>query len=128
MCGRYYLLSPADLLKPRFVLDFEPGAIPPRYNIAPTQDAPVIVYDDGRVLRPMRWGLVPSWAKEPGDVSRTINARVETAADLPSFGEALRTRRALVCAHSSTRLSQKPGAACTRSIVFREFPHRMAVR
>ncbi len=70
--------------------------VSPRYNIAPTQDAPVIVYDGGRVLRPMRWGLVPSWAPDPSDISRTINARVETAAELPSFRESLQRRRALV--------------------------------
>lgn len=108
MCGRYYLLSPADLLKSRFLLDAGSGAIRPRYNIAPGQDTPVIVYDDGRVLRLMRWGLVPSWATDPANVSRTINARVETAATLPSFREPFRKRRALVPANGFYEWKKEP--------------------
>ena len=109
MCGRYYLLSPADLLKARFLLDVLEDPGPPRYNIAPGQNAPVIVYDDGRVLRPMRWGLVPSWASSPSEISRTINARVETAASLPSFREPFRTRRALVPANGFFEWKKDPG-------------------
>lgn len=74
--------------------------LPARYNIAPTQTIAVITADEGgkRSLRPMRWGLVPAWAKEVGTVP-LFNARLETAADKPSFRGAWRYRHALVPAN-----------------------------
>ena len=97
MCGRFSLTATpeevADLLG---VEDVE--AFPPRYNIAPTQ--PVLMVVDGpagaRQAMLVRWGLVPSWVKEPGDFTLLINARAETAATKPSFRNAMRHRRALV--------------------------------
>ncbi len=72
--------------------------LPPRYNIAPSQEAPVVRADaaGGRVLAPMRWGLIPSWAKEAKIGYRMINARAETVAEKPAFRSALRHRRCLV--------------------------------
>ena len=69
-----------------------------RYNVAPTQNAPVVRSEPNGdlVLQMMRWGLVPSWAKDPGIGSRTINARSETAASLPAFRGAFKARRCLV--------------------------------
>jgi putative SOS response-associated peptidase YedK len=58
----------------------------PRYNIAPSQDVPVILRNEDRnELRPMRWGLVPSWAQDPSIGQRMINARAETLLEKPSF-------------------------------------------
>ena len=54
------------------------SALKPRYNIAPTQMAPVIVQQDQLVLKDMRWGLIPSWAKDEEIGNRMINARAET--------------------------------------------------
>ena len=65
---------------------------PPRFNIAPTQDAPVIAQDqDGRRMGLLRWGLIPSWAKDPSMGSRMINARSETVAEKPAFRRAFQS-------------------------------------
>ena len=69
----------------------------PRFNIAPTQDAPVVRMSGGsRRLDMLRWGLIPSWADDASSSARTINARSETAAEKPSFRDAFRERRCLV--------------------------------
>lgn len=69
----------------------------PRYNIAPSQDVPVILRNEDRnELRPMRWGLVPSWAQDPSIGQRMINARAETLLEKPSFKQLVATRRCLV--------------------------------
>lgn len=100
MCGRYWLVTPADVLASRFRVRGERAPLVPRWNAAPGQDLPVVRADlavkGARVLEPMRWGLVPSWAGAPEDAGRPINARAETAADKPSFKEPLRRSRALV--------------------------------
>jgi len=69
-----------------------------RYNIAPTQQAPVVRPDGqgGRELAMPRWGLVPSWAKDIDIGNRTINARAETVSEKPSFRAAFARRRCLV--------------------------------
>ena len=70
---------------------------PPRFNQAPTQDAPVVVAaPGGRRMGLMRWGLVPSWADDPSIGNRLINARAETAATKPAFRSAYRRRRCLI--------------------------------
>ncbi|MHC5112818.1 MAG: SOS response-associated peptidase [Planctomycetota bacterium] len=97
MCGRYALMSSVELLVELFGLTDAPALVP-RYNIAPTQLAPVVrlVGGDRRSLEMLKWGLIPSWATEPGIGSRMINARSETAATKPSFRDAMRHRRCLV--------------------------------
>jgi putative SOS response-associated peptidase YedK len=71
----------------------------PRYNIAPTQNMAVVLQPDGaRQLDVMRWGLIPSWAKEAKIASSLINARSETVAEKPSFRSAFRARRCLILA------------------------------
>lgn len=97
MCGRFTLRDPA-ILAERFQaqLDVE-GELPARFNIAPTQTVPIVVDDPaGRRIQLARWGLIPSWAKDPGVGARLINARAETLAEKPSFRAALRSRRCLV--------------------------------
>jgi putative SOS response-associated peptidase YedK len=100
VCGRYWLVTPFDVLASRFHVRGERRPLVPRWNAAPGQDLPVIRADaqagGTRVLEPMRWGLVPSWASNPEDAGRPINARAETAATKPSFRESLQSRRALV--------------------------------
>ena len=68
----------------------------PRFNAAPTQTLPVIVRQSPNHLALMRWGLVPSWAKDASIGSRMINARVETVAEKPAYGRLLRRQRCLV--------------------------------
>lgn len=72
--------------------------LPPRFNIAPTQDAPVVRQDDDgtRMLVLLRWGLIPSWAKDISMGARMINARSETVEEKPVFRAAFRRRRCLV--------------------------------
>lgn len=101
MCGRFGLaldgLELAELLQLDLDLD-DLSALKPRYNIAPSQAAPVVRLDKRgrRRLQPVRWGLVPSWARDRSIASNLINARAETAGDKPSFREALGRRRCLV--------------------------------
>lgn len=104
MCGRFALTEPAARLEELLdVVDVE--EFPPRYNIAPTQ--PILVVVAGDPQRPgsnlperkamlVRWGLTPSWVKDPRDFPLLINARAETAIDKASFRAAMRHRRILV--------------------------------
>ena len=98
MCGRFILiLEPGD-----FTDEFDLGGIPesylPRYNIAPTQQVAVVHNAESRRVELFRWGLIPSWAKDPTIGSRLINARAETLTEKPSFRNALRSRRNLILA------------------------------
>ncbi len=100
MCGRYSLTTPTEAMRQLFLFDNLPN-LEPRYNIAPTQSAPVVRRDGaggGRTLALLRWGLVPSWAKEIAIGARMINARAETVAEKPAFRAAFRERRCLVAA------------------------------
>ena len=79
MCGRYTLTTDLKQVAKRFGAEAsdEVSSIVPRYNIAPTQNV-IVVSDDGkRIIKQMRWGLIPSWAKDPGIGNRMINARAE---------------------------------------------------
>ncbi len=96
MCGRYTLATQLELLEPRFGVDAGSAPSIPRYNIAPGQMVPVVSVEHGRNLTMMRWGLVPSWAKDKSVGYRMINARAETVAEKPSFRKALESRRCLV--------------------------------
>lgn len=98
MCGRYTLTSPSEQLAAVFEFSETRLEWTPRYNIAPTQPAPVVraVEAGDRRLDLLRWGLIPAWADDPAVGSRLINARSETAADRPAFRAALRRRRCLV--------------------------------
>lgn len=68
----------------------------PRYNIAPSQPAPVIIKADEFEMKMMKWGLVPYWAKDPKIGFKLINARAETITEKPSFKTAFKKRRCLV--------------------------------
>jgi putative SOS response-associated peptidase YedK len=99
MCGRYTLRTPDDSLVERFKIDEYPSSILPSYNIAPTQEvAAVVEEDEERKLELLRWGLIPSWAKDPEIGSRMINARGETVSETPSFRKAFKARRCLILA------------------------------
>ena len=97
MCGRFTLTADQDSFEDRFSLTrFDLGWVP-SFNIAPTQEV-LTVTNDGSENRPelMRWGLVPSWAKDPKIGNRMINARSETLAEKPSFRTAFKRRRCLI--------------------------------
>lgn len=97
MCGRFTLFSKLNSLLQQLAIE---AAVEyePRYNIAPTQEVPVFHYNDhgDRDVRFMRWGLIPSWAKDKSIASRMINARSETVATKPAFRSAFKRRRCLV--------------------------------
>lgn len=107
MCGRYASSrSPEDLVEEFEVLESRIGEpLEPDYNVAPTKDVYAVVQrppsrdsDEParRQLRVLRWGLVPSWAKDRGIGSRLINARMETVAEKPAFKRAFAARRCLL--------------------------------
>ncbi len=96
MCGRFTLTATPERLRERFALDAMPEAMSPRYNIAPSQDVLAIANRAPRAVHPLRWGLVPSWAKDAAIGHRMINARAETLAERPAFRSALARRRCLV--------------------------------
>ncbi|NDJ76944.1 MAG: SOS response-associated peptidase [Chloroflexi bacterium] len=101
MCGRFTLTEvDPDLVAQTFSLESAPE-LPPRFNIAPTQNVAVIVrdVDSGRnQFMLMRWGLIPHWSKDPSIGSRMINARGETVHEKPSFRTPLKRQRCLVVA------------------------------
>jgi len=97
MCSRYSLTSPAEAVRKTFV-HINEMAYPPRYNIAPTQPVHIVRLDHARrrKLALVRWGIIPSWAKDPGRFLTLFNARAETAAEKGTFRGAMRHRRCLV--------------------------------
>lgn len=97
MCGRYSLIRSVDEIGRLFGVQELPN-LAPRYNIAPTQMAPVVRRRPrgGRELAMLRWGLVPGWASGVKAASPLINARAETVAVKPAFRAAFKARRALV--------------------------------
>jgi putative SOS response-associated peptidase YedK len=98
LCGRFTLFDTAASLAEAFEVAEVPS-LSPRYNIAPSQAvAAVRIPPSGgaREVVLLRWGLIPSWAKDPSLGDRMINARAETAAGKPAFRSAIRRRRCLV--------------------------------
>jgi putative SOS response-associated peptidase YedK len=96
MCGRFVITSPPEALRQIFDYAEQPN-FPPRHNIAPTQPIPVVIVEnEARHFRLMRWGLIPAWVKDPRKITLLINARSETAQDKPAFKNAIKRRRCLV--------------------------------
>lgn len=97
MCGRFALIVDASVLADVFDVD-PPRELAPRFNIAPTQMIPIIRTGSGkpRECAMVRWGLIPSWAKDEKTGARMINARGETVAEKPSFRSAVNDRRCLI--------------------------------
>lgn len=143
MCGRYAAsANPEDLVE-EFEVDqvrTDEAALRPSWNVAPTQTVPVVLTrvprpdeeaaspEPVRQLRAVRWGLVPSWARDVAIGSRLVNARMETAADKPAFRAALARRRCLVPAdgyyewYTPQEASDGPGGRKVRKQPF--FIHR----
>ena len=111
ICGRYSIaLEPIELAEV-LECDLPDFVFVRRYNVAPTQDVPVVVMEDGkRRLRLMRWGLVPSWAKDPAIGNKMINARAETVAEKPSYRKPFQRQRCLAPATSFFEWQKVTGA------------------
>ena|SRR5690348_9718007 len=118
MCGRYAMFGPISLPREArqelelMEVDLEAAlnAREPQYNVAPTQMAPVLAAGaDGYQVKAVRWGLVPSWAKDTKIGASMINARVETVATKPAFRSAFKKRRCLVPASGYFEWKGEPG-------------------
>jgi putative SOS response-associated peptidase YedK len=99
MCGRYRLSRRKELIEEYFASVSEDCDWSPRYNVAPSQPVLTIRQDDReptRKISTMRWGLIPSWSRDPSIGYKTINARSETVATTASFREPFRSQRCLI--------------------------------
>jgi len=87
MCGRKTLTRDMQSIIEELAIEewLDEGLYTPSYNIAPTQRTPILIDDGIRYVQPMRWGLIPYWAKDMKIGSRMINARSETLLEKPSF-------------------------------------------
>ncbi len=111
MCGRYTVRSIPRVIAKEFDLAEVPKIVP-CFNISPNQPVPVIRFDPNegaRRLDFLNWGLVPSWADDPGIGDHMINARAETAAEKPAFRHAFRTQRCLMVADGFYEWQRKDG-------------------
>ncbi|GMU50842.1 MAG: DUF159 family protein [Candidatus Desulfobacillus denitrificans] len=97
MCGRFALKAPPADIARQFGVDAVPE-LAPRYNIAPTQDILIIRTDAQARLEAVqvKWGLLPSWAKDISMAAKLANARGETVAEKPAFRSAFRRMRCLI--------------------------------
>lgn len=120
MCGRYASTqSDSDLRAVFDIAETVGEELPPAYNVAPTQTVRTVIErapknepdaDAVRQLRSVRWGLIPSWAKDPKIGSRMINARSETITEKPSFKKAASRRRCIVPADGYYEWEKRDGA------------------
>ncbi len=112
MCGRFTLFEPNESLAGIFGVEAAPWP-GPRYNIAPSQQVAAVRISPGSPGRRdwvlLRWGLVPSWAKDPSIGSRLINARGETVAEKPAFRSAWKDRRCLIPANGFYEWQRRNG-------------------
>lgn len=111
MCGRFTLTQSPEALAEVFhvqqLLDLEA-----QYNIAPTQTVVTVLHNaesNKRQFQKLRWGLIPSWAKDPSISTKLINARAETIAEKPSFRSAFKQRRCLIVADGFYEWQRKQG-------------------
>lgn len=98
MCGRYAVSAdPAALAGEFGAFDRTEQLVGPDFNVTPTKTVPIVVERGGeRSLRPVRWGLVPTWAKDPDSGPPMINARAETITSKPAYAESAARRRCLM--------------------------------
>jgi putative SOS response-associated peptidase YedK len=118
MCGRFARASSAETIPQSggyanaAIFGVEIGDLPPTYNIAPSQSVAAVwqLPDTDPQLHWLRWGLIPSWAKDPKIGYKLINARAETVAEKPSFRTAFRQRRCLIPADGFYEWQQVEGS------------------
>src|SRR5215470_7637904 len=124
MCGRYTHRYTWQQIVELYRLS-EPAVAPnefrPRFNIAPTQTAPIVRERGGRrELVMMRWGLIPFWAKDPKIGNQLINARAESVPEKPAFREAFMARRCLVPTSGFYEWLKTPGGRQPYCIGFKD--------
>jgi putative SOS response-associated peptidase YedK len=100
MCSRFSASFDSRELKIRWRVQSDPQLFTARYNVAPGQNVPVIIRDeDKNQLKPMKWGLVPSWSSDPSIGNGMINARAETLTQKPSFKNLIGRQRCVIPAN-----------------------------
>src|SRR5687768_14943584 len=98
MCGRFTQTQSVPKITQEFGVAQVSCDLGLSYNIAPTQKVAVIITDEVKQLVPVRWGLIPSWAKDISVGNKMINARAETITEKASYRDAFKRRRCLVVA------------------------------
>ncbi len=96
MCGRFILLTDLSAIVERFDVGQTALTSLPVGDLLPGQSIPAVIREGENRLVSFRWGLIPSWAKDPAIGRKMINARAETLAEKPSFREAFQRRRCLI--------------------------------
>ena len=97
MCGRYTITGDLAELEKLIRFICKVADFSPRYNLAPRQQAPVLIWEDGSaILKPMRWGLIPSWSKDETIGDKLTNARAETLTEKTSFRRPFEHQRCLI--------------------------------
>ncbi|CDQ20473.1 Putative SOS response-associated peptidase YedK [Halobacillus karajensis] len=101
MCGRYTLLAEEAEILREFGIESQIDGYEPRYNVAPGQKVLAVIHDGNKKRAGyMKWGLVPSWSKDPKVGYKMINARSETAHEKPSYKRLMSQKRCLILADS----------------------------
>jgi len=96
MCGRFTLHHSTEDVAELFAVEQTLLELQPRFNIAPSQPVAAVIQWESRVMQELKWGLVPSWARDPSIGNRLINARAETLANKPAFRGAFARGRCLI--------------------------------
>jgi putative SOS response-associated peptidase YedK len=113
MCGRFTSKAKPEEIEKEFKIGkLNPKIFEPRYNIAPSQIIPAVLETKGeRIVSGLKWGLIPSWAKDDSFASKTINARAETLAEKASFKNAFKSRRCIIPASGFYEWAKKGASA-----------------
>lgn len=121
MCGRFVAVTDPDGLARFMVVDERKAPdLEPNYNVAPTQQVHAVAeHDDRRHLVAFRWGLVPSWAKDPRIGNRLINARSESVATKNAFRSPLRKRRCLIPVDGFYEWQRNEGGGKVPHLIYR---------
>jgi len=119
MCGRFTLTIDPNHLQEAFPWADFPEDLSPRYNIAPSQPIAVIPNTGDNTVSMYKWGLIPSWSKDPAIGDRMINARAESLAEKPSFRNAYRRRRCLILADGFYEWKQNPSLKSKQPVYIR---------
>jgi len=119
MCGRFTLTIDPTHLQEAFPWAVILDDLTPRYNVAPSQLVAVIPNTSDNTLSLYKWGLIPSWSKDPSIGDRMINARAESLAEKPSFRNAYRRRRCLILTDGFYEWKQSPGMKSKQPIYIR---------
>jgi len=108
MCGRFTIITPPAELGERFNVEKFPSDLKPNYNVAPSQNIPVILNEMPKEIVMVRWGLIPFWAKDIKIGYRMINAKAETIMEKTSYKRPFQKQRCLIIADSFFEWKKSP--------------------